>query len=145
IIFVAGAILCAAAPSLTILVIGRIIVGLGIGLSSTTVPVYISEVSPAYARGWQVSLFQLAITIGIVAAYLVDYAYSGSQGWRWMLGLAVVPGAILGFGMLTMPETPRWLAEHGDPNRARTVLVRIRGTQRVEAEFFDIQQTLAHS
>lgn len=144
-IFVAGAILCAAAPSLAILVTGRVIVGLGIGLSSTTVPVYISEVSPANARGWQVSLFQLAITIGIVAAYLVDYGFSDSGAWRWMLGLAVVPGAILGLGILRMPETPRWLAEHGQPDRARTVLARIRGTQNVQAEFSEIQQTLAHS
>src|ERR1700730_16680073 len=74
IIFAAGAILCAAAESPQILVVGRIIVGLGIGLSSSTVPVYISEVAPAEARGWQVSLFQLAITVGILLAYIVDYA-----------------------------------------------------------------------
>lgn len=97
-IFVAGAIICAAASSLEVLVAGRIIVGLGIGLSTSTVPVYISEVSPAEARGWQVSLFQLAITVGILAAYVVDYAFAASGGWRWMLGLAVVPGAILGVG-----------------------------------------------
>ena len=64
------------------------IVGLAIGLACTTVPVYISEVSPAKVRGWQVSLFQLAITIGILCAYLVDYAYAESAAWRWMLGLA---------------------------------------------------------
>src|SRR5580698_7380051 len=69
IIFIAGSILCAAATSATILIVGRIVVGLGIGLSSGTVPVYISEVSPASARGWQVSLFQLAITVGILLAY----------------------------------------------------------------------------
>jgi sugar porter (SP) family MFS transporter len=145
IIFIAGAILCATAPSLTLLIVGRAIVGLGIGLACTTVPVYISEVSPAKARGWQVSLFQLAITIGILAAYLVDYAYAESAAWRWMLGLAAVPGAILGLGMLFLPESPRWLAERGDTEAARAVLARIRGTPEVEAEMEEICSSLRHA
>jgi sugar porter (SP) family MFS transporter len=144
-IFVVGALICAAAPSLIVLVIGRLIVGLGIGFATSTVPIYISEVSPPQARGWQVSLFQLAITIGILAAYLVDYVFSGSMNWRWMLGLAVVPGAILGFGMIRMPESPRWLAEHGQPNLARRVLARIRGTENIEAEWLEIQKTLTEA
>ena len=143
VIFVVGAVLCAAAPSAAMLVAGRIIVGLGIGLSSTTVPLYISEISPAKARGWQVSLFQLAITVGILAAYLVDYAFSGSQSWRWMLGLAVVPGLMLGIGMLLMPETPRWLARCGRPAEARRVLEKIRGTGDITGELQEIEATLA--
>jgi SP family galactose:H+ symporter-like MFS transporter len=143
-VFIAGALLCAAANSLSTLIIGRVIVGIGIGLSSTTVPVYISEVSPANARGWLVSLFQLAITIGILAAYLVDYAFAGSQNWRWMLGLAAVPGALLGVGMIFLPESPRWLAEHGLGNAAHKVLARIRGSQNIDAEFAEIESTLAH-
>lgn len=142
-IFVAGALVCASAPSLAVLVIGRLIVGLGIGLACSTVPVYISEVSPPATRGWQVSLFQLAITIGILAAYLVDYAFSGSSGWRWMLGLAVVPGAILGLGMVRMPESPRWLAEHNQSELAHGVLARIRGGKNIESEWREIQETLA--
>src|SRR5579862_1359059 len=144
-IFVAGALVCAAAPSLNVLVIGRLIVGLGIGFSTSTVPIYISEVSPPQTRGWQVSLFQLAITIGILAAYLVDYVFSGSSGWRWMLGLAFVPGAILGLGMIRMPESPRWLAEHGHSGRAREVLARIRGTENIESEWLEIQKTLTET
>ena len=141
-VFIAGAILCAAAVSIAMLVIGRVIVGLGIGLACTTVPVYISEVAPPEARGWQVSLFQLAITIGILAAYLVDFAYSKSGAWRWMLGLAVVPGLILGTGMIALPESPRWLAKYLHPDAARAVLVRIRGTGNVDAEFGDILGSL---
>src|SRR5665213_4216061 len=80
IIFGLGGLGCAAATSPAMLIIGRIIVGLGIGLASGTVPVYISEVSPADARGWQVSLFQLAITVGILLAYVVDYAFASIQG-----------------------------------------------------------------
>ena len=145
VIFIAGAMVCASAPSLNVLVVGRLIVGLGIGLATSTVPIYISEVSPPQSRGWQVSLFQLAITIGILAAYLVDYAFSGSGAWRWMLGLAFVPGAILGLGMIRMPESPRWLAEHGESQRAREVLKRIRGGNNIDSEWREIQETLAQA
>jgi len=145
IIFAAGAILCAAAQSPEMLVVGRIIVGLGIGLSSSTVPVYISEVAPAEARGWQVSLFQLAITVGILLAYLVDYAFAQIQGWRWMFGLAVVPAAIFGSGMLFLPESPRWLVRRGRREVARAMLARIRGTQDVNEELLEIERSLAQA
>jgi sugar porter (SP) family MFS transporter len=145
VIFIVGAVICAAAGSLKMLIAGRVVVGIGIGLSSTTVPVYISEVSPAKARGWLVSLFQLAITIGILVAYVVDYAFAEGQSWRWMLGLAVVPGVALGIGMLFLPETPRWLAENGLLDAARGVLSRIHGSANVERELAEIQGTLAHA
>jgi len=145
IIFAAGAILCAAAPSPTILIVGRIIVGFGIGLSSSAVPVYISEVSPADARGWTVSLFQLAITLGILLAYIVDYAFASIQGWRWMFGLAVVPAAIFAFGMFFLPESPRWLAKRGRHDAARSILSRIRDTHDVDAELQEIEHSLAHA
>jgi sugar porter (SP) family MFS transporter len=139
VVFIAGALVCAAAGSIQILILGRVIVGAGIGLASSVVPLYISEISPAKARGWQVSLFQLAITVGILAAYLADYAFTPSAAWRWMLGLAVIPGGLLGAGMLFLPETPRFLARHGHFDLARTVLVKIRGTENVENEFQDIK------
>jgi MFS transporter, SP family, galactose:H+ symporter len=144
-IFAAGAILCAAAPSAAILIVGRIIVGFGIGLSSSTVPVYISEVSPADARGWTVSLFQLAITIGILLAYVVDYAFASIQGWRWMFGLAVVPAAIFALGMFFLPESPRWLAKRGHHDAARAILARIRDTHDVDSELHEIEHGLAHA
>jgi sugar porter (SP) family MFS transporter len=141
VIFIIGALICAFAGSLPVLIAGRITVGLGIGLSSV-VPVYISEISPANARGWQASLYQLAITIGILSAYLVDYAFADSEAWRWMLGLAAVPGLMLAFGMIFLPETPRWLMERGRSDAARAVLRRIRGNASVDAEFQEIQDTL---
>ncbi len=144
-IFVAGALVCATAPSLGVLVVGRLIVGIGIGLATSTVPIYISEVSPPHARGWQVSLFQLAITIGILLAYVIDYGFSGNGGWRWMLGLAVIPGAALGLGMIRMPESPRWLAENNEPDQARKVLAQIRSGKNIESEWQDIQNTLAET
>jgi SP family galactose:H+ symporter-like MFS transporter len=145
IIFAAGALICAAATSPAVLIVGRIIVGLGIGLSSGTVPVYISEVSPADARGWTVSLFQLAITIGILLAYVVDYAFAKSEAWRWMFGISLIPATIFAIGMYFLPESPRWLVRHGDPARARTILARIRGTSDVDAELKEIEQSFAQS
>ncbi len=140
IIFGLGGLGCAAATSPAMLIVGRIIVGLGIGLASGTVPVYISEVSPADARGWQVSLFQLAITVGILLAYVVDYAFAAIQGWRWMFGLAVLPAAIFGLGMVFLPESPRWLARGGHHVRARAMLMRVRGHSNVDAEMLEIEQ-----
>src|SRR5258708_14075767 len=142
IIFAVGAILCAIAPSPLMLAFGRIIFGFGIGLASSGVPVYISEVAPADARGWQVSLFQLAITVGILLAYLVDYAFAGIQGWRWMFGLAVIPAAIFGAGMFFLPESPRWLLRRGQNETARAMLERIRGSKNVDAEFREIERSV---
>jgi len=145
-IFAAGAIICAVAMSSAVLFCGRVIVGVGIGLSSGTVPVYISEVSPPDARGWTVSLFQLAITIGILLAYLVDYAFANvAQGWRWMFGLSVVPAAVFALGMLYLPESPRWLVRRGQSDRARAILSRIRGGADVAAEFGEIESSLVHA
>ena len=145
IIFAIGAIICAAASSPAVLIIGRIIVGLGIGLSSGTVPVYISEVSPPAARGWTVSIFQLAITVGILLAYVVDYAFAAIQGWRWMLGLAVVPAAVFAIGMILLPESPRWLVKNGHREAARKVLGRIRTAAGADVELKDIEASIQHS
>jgi sugar porter (SP) family MFS transporter len=73
-------------------------------------------------------------------AYLADYAFTPSAAWRWMLGLAVVPGALLGIGMLFLPETPRYLARHNNYDLARKVLAKIRGTQDVDTEFTEIKK-----
>jgi sugar porter (SP) family MFS transporter len=144
-IFAIGAVLCATAISTAMLFCGRVIVGLGIGLSSGTVPVYISEVSPPDARGWTVSLFQLAITFGILLAYLVDYAFANMQGWRWMFGLAVIPAAIFALGMFYLPESPRWLVRRGRRDHARAILCRVRDSSDVEAELQDIERSFQES
>jgi sugar porter (SP) family MFS transporter len=142
-IFAVGALVCAAATSAATLIVGRIIVGLGIGLASGTVPVYISEVSPADARGWQVSLFQLAITVGIVLAYLVDFAFAPIRGWRWMFGVAAIPAAIFAAGIWFLPESPRWLVKAGRRAAGLDALSRLRGTADVQAELDEIAATCA--
>ncbi len=127
------------------LIIGRIVVGLGIGLSSGTVPVYISEVSPAESRGWTVSLFQLAITVGSLLASVVDYGFSRANGCRWKFGLAVVPASVFAVSMFFLPESPRWLAQRGRNADARAVLARIRGTADVDEEFGEIETNLSNA
>jgi sugar porter (SP) family MFS transporter len=143
VIFGIGALASGMAPSPAILILSRVVLGLAIGLASTNVPVYLSEVAPPHARGWVVSLFQLAVTIGIVVAYLTDYAFAGIEGWRWMLGLAVVPALVFGAGMFFLPETPRWLIHRGHHAVAHRVLVRIRDVADVNIEIDEIKMSLA--
>jgi len=142
VIFIVGAIGTAFTPNVWLLIAGRIIVGLGIGIASMSAPLYISEIAPAKVRGSLVSLNQLAITIGIVVSYLVDYGLAPISGWRYMLGLAAIPALILGLGMIFLPDTPRWLASQNRFGKARDVLKRIRGNTDVEKELAEIQGSL---
>src|SRR6058998_584478 len=142
-IFGIGALASGVAPSPAILIASRVVLGLAIGLASTNVPVYLSEVAPPHARGWVVSLFQLAVTVGILVAYLTDYAFAGVEGWRWMLGLAVVPAFVFWIGMFFLPETPRWLIRGGHHESAHRVLVRIRKLADVSLEIEEIKLSLA--
>ena len=142
-LFIVASLLCAFAPDVPVLVAGRFVVGLAIGLTSVAAPMYIAEVSPARARGSMVTLFQLAITIGIVVAYGVDEAFSASGDWRWMLGLAVIPGAVLAIGLVPMPASPRWLMKTDREAEARVVLTRIRAGAGVEEELAEIREDIA--
>ena len=120
--------------------IARVILGVAIGLASATAPVYISEVAPPDIRGRLVTFFQLAVTIGIVVAYVVGLAFDSSEEWRWMLGLGAVPAFFLFAGMLKMPQSPRWLVMAGRDFEARAVLRESRGRRHaIEQEIVDIE------
>jgi sugar porter (SP) family MFS transporter len=122
-VYVIGALGCAFAVNAPMLIGFRALLGFAVGTASFVSPMYISEVAPPKARGGLTSFNQLAVTTGIAVAYLVDYAFKGVTGdWRWMLGIAVVPGAALAVGMLTVPRTPRWLLEQGQDDDARKAL-----------------------
>lgn len=127
VIFILGALISALTPDETILLVGRFVVGLGIGFSSVVAPLYISEVAPKDVRGALVSLYQFAITIGILGAYVVDYALALSGNWRLMLGIAIVPSLVLVIGMFVMPETARYLFKIGRDAAAREELLRMYG------------------
>jgi len=142
-VFGVGALLSAFAPSIGALLAGRFIVGIAIGFSSVVAPLYISEVAPADIRGGLVSLYQFAITIGILAAYLVDYALASSAAWRWMLGFALVPALVLMSGMIVLPESPRFLFKSGNDDAARDELNRIHGGADFSAEEAAIRDSLS--
>ena len=143
-LFTLGAVGTALVPSVGWLITGRILVGTAIGAASFTAPLYISEIAPKHERGRLVSLNQVALTLGIVISYLVDFALSGGQAWRWMLGLAAIPAATLGVGMIFMPPSPRWLLSRGQSALASSVLQRIRARDEVDSEVESIQLSLKH-
>ena len=112
VIFGVGALGCAFASSVTMLIVMRIIIGIAIGITSYVVPMYIAEIAPARRRGALVTLNQLMITIGILVSYITDYWLSDDavpESWRWMFLVGFFPAVILFTGMLFLPETPRWL------------------------------------
>ncbi|MCA0971468.1 sugar porter family MFS transporter [Halobacillus litoralis] len=133
-IYIAGSLILAFAPNVTTLVIGRVILGLGVGGSTAIVPVYLSEMAPTEQRGALSSLNQLMITIGIVLAYLVNYAFTPIEGWRWMLGLAAAPALILMVGVLFMPESPKWLLKQNREKEARKVMGLTRDKKDIDGE-----------
>ncbi|TDY51121.1 sugar porter (SP) family MFS transporter [Alicyclobacillus sacchari] len=139
-IFCIGAIGSALTPSTGVLILFRIVLGLAVGIASTMVPMYLSEMAPTEIRGALSSLNQLMIVIGILLAYIINYVFAPSGQWRWMLGLAFVPGAILFIGMLFLPESPRWLLKHGREDQAREILTYLRKGRGVEEELSDIRR-----
>lgn len=134
-IFCAGSLGSALSVSAGELILFRIVLGVAVGCSSTLVPMYLSEISPPEHRGALSSLNQLMITIGILTAYLVNFAFAETaSGWRWMLGCAVIPAVLLLVGMLFLPESPRFLVKAGRENEARAILTKLRGKSDVERE-----------
>jgi len=143
-VFTLGAGLLAFAPSYPVLVAGRAVVGVGVGLASHAVPMYISELAPAEYRGLLVQVNVIFITGGQFIAGMTDGALSGvGGGWRWMLGLSALPAALLVLGFLFLPESPRWLAERGgwaNQERAFRALRRCReNTAETQAEMGQIR------
>jgi MFS transporter, SP family, galactose:H+ symporter len=124
--FAAGALLQALAADATLLVAGRLVVGFGVGVAAVAAPLYGAELAPAAFRGRFVSAYQLAITIGIFLAYLVDGWLAANDSWRVMLGVSLVPGVLLMLVALLAPESPRWLVKMGRRDEALALMTRIR-------------------
>ncbi|MEC3607858.1 sugar porter family MFS transporter [Bacillus glycinifermentans] len=138
-LFCIGGLGTALAPTMEYMVAFRIVLGLAVGCSTTIVPLYLSELAPKESRGALSSLNQLMITIGILISYLINYAFSDTGAWRWMLGLGLVPSIALLIGIFFMPESPRWLLAKGKEEKARAVLNKMRGEKRVEQEITEIK------
>lgn len=108
------------------------------------VPLYLSEIAPAHARGTLNIMFQMATTIGIWVAQWINYGTQNMHphGWRLSVGLAIVPALILFLGSLIIPDTPNSLVYRGKIEQARRCLERVRGTPNVDAEFADIVEAV---
>ncbi|CAN6463401.1 unnamed protein product [Victoria cruziana] len=139
--FLIGAAINGAAMNVAMLIIGRILLGIGVGFANQSVPVYLSEMAPAKLRGALNIGFQLFITIGILAANLVNYGtnkITAGYGWRVSLGLAAVPAIIMSTGALFLPETPNSLLERNKHEAAVAMLRKVRGVEDVSEEYADL-------
>ncbi|XP_076905630.1 putative inositol transporter 2 [Bidens hawaiensis] len=142
-LFFIGAILMASAPNPSVLILGRIFVGFGVGMASMTAPLYISEASPARVRGALVSTNGFLITGGQFLSYLINLAFTKVPGsWRWMLGVAGVPALVQFVLMLALPESPRWLYRKGREEEAITILKKIYPAEDVEAEIEALKDSI---
>jgi sugar porter (SP) family MFS transporter len=135
----------ALANTITVFSLARLFGGLAIGLASVLTPVYIAEIAPSKNRGTLVSLNQLAIVIGILSAYIVNWqlARLGDSSWRWMLAAAVVPSIAFLAGLLIIPESPRWLIGKGRVIEGEQVMTRIFGAQAAREQTQAIQHAAA--
>ncbi|SDH43117.1 sugar porter family MFS transporter [Agrococcus jejuensis] len=148
VLFFVGSLVVVAAPSLEALVVGRVLLGLAVGGASTVVPVYLSELAPHEIRGSLSGRNELAIVSGQLAAFVVNAILGAQLGhldgvWRIMFAVCALPAAALFLGMLRMPESPRWLVDHGRRDEALAVLQRIRTPERAAAELADVEAIAA--
>ena len=141
-IFIVGSLLAPLAPNVTVLIVARAIIGLGIGFTSVTAPVYVSELAPPQRRGMLIGFYQFALTVGIALADLVGYLLANHQAWRLMFGLAVVPTVLFLAVILTVPESPRWLCAHAREKDAETVLLSYTDSAGAHQFLTDIQEGL---
>lgn len=154
-LFAVSSVLTGWASTFTAFVAWRITGGVAIGIASNVSPVYIAEISPAPWRGRLVSMNQMTIVVGILAAQIVNWliaetvpagaaaemirqSWNGQFGWRWMFTAVAVPSLVFFLGALFVPESPRWLAIRGQKERARGTLARIGGAEYAERALADV-------
>ncbi|AOX20824.1 sugar porter family MFS transporter [Kozakia baliensis] len=133
-IFVIGSLGCALCWSIPSMIAFRVFMGLAVGISAFTAPLYLSEIASEESRGAMVSTYQLMVTVGIFLAFLSNTYFSYSGDWRWMFGVAAIPAAIFLVGVLFLPYSPRWLIMKGRHKEAREVLLSLRDDPLVAAQ-----------
>ncbi len=148
VLFILGTVVLVAAPGFGVLVAGRILLGLAVGGASTVVPVYLAELAPFEIRGSISGRNELAIVSGQLAAFAVNAIIGSALGhidgvWRIMFAVCALPALALFVGMLRMPESPRWLAEHGEHERALAVLRSVRAPERALAELAAVDRIVS--
>jgi MFS transporter, SP family, galactose:H+ symporter len=137
------ALLGAASVSLPMLLVARLLLGMTIGVTVVVVPVYVAESAPAAVRGALLAAYQLAIVSALIIGYLTGYLLAGTHSWRWMLGLAAVPAALLLPLLIRMPDTARWYLLKGRVDDARRALLRVEPDAHVDEELAEIGRALS--
>lgn len=142
-IFIAGSVFSAVAPNVGCLIAARMLVGIAVGMVNFIVPIYLSEISPQKIRGMLVSLYQLAITAGILFSYLINGIYADSEySWRLMMFSGIYPAVILLLGIIVLQDTPRWLISKKRDKEAAEVFQKIEPEIDIKARIKEIKATL---
>lgn len=145
VIFLVGALGCALAPNVALMVAARILLGFGVGAAAVACPLYLAEMAPAERRGRMVTINELMIVTGQMLAFAINallaVVIEDAHVWRIMLGVAAIPAVILLIGMFLLPESPRWFGARGRVDEARHVLTLSRSPEQVEVEVADIVAT----
>ena len=157
VLFALSAVASAIAPNFLLLVIARMVGGLGVGAALIIAPMYIAEIAPAEIRGRMVSFNQLNIVIGISAAFFSNYlvltlgqsdlAWAeslrlGDWNWRWMLGIETLPAILYFLALFSVPESPRWLALRGREDEALEVLEKVSGPEQAAADLKAVHESI---
>ena len=135
---------CVFAPSLEVMIPSRIILGFAVGGASVTVPVYLAELAPTERRGSLAGRGELAIVVGQMLAFIINAIIGNVWGehagvWRYMLAVAALPAIALFVGMMSMPESPRWLISKDRHDEALAVLMQVRSEERARAEMEEVE------
>jgi SP family galactose:H+ symporter-like MFS transporter len=141
--FAGFSLLSALAWSVPSLMVARFLLGLTIGVSVVVVPVFVAESAAPEVRGALLVLYQVATVTGIIAGYLVAWALSGTESWRWMLGMAAIPGTLIFFLLLRLPDTARWYMMRGRRADAERVLAQVEPGSDIQADLDDMAAALA--
>ncbi|KDP24153.1 hypothetical protein JCGZ_25810 [Jatropha curcas] len=149
IVFQTGAAIMTLAPSFKILMVGRLLAGIGIGFGVMIAPVYIAEISPTVDRGSLTSFPEIFINFGILLGYVSNYAFSSLSvhtGWRVMLAVGILPSVFIGIALFVIPESPRWLVMQDRIDEARSVLLKTNDNEReVEERLEEIQKAAGNA
>ena len=138
-LFLVGALGCAVAPNFEVMLVARIVLGLGVGAAAATCPLFLAEMAPAHRRGRMVTINELMIVTGQMLAFIMnavlDQLIKDPHVWRWMLGIAAVPAVALFVGMFFLPDSPRWYAVKGRLDDTKRVLSLSRGDAEAAEEY----------
>ncbi|KAF8728106.1 hypothetical protein HU200_018685 [Digitaria exilis] len=147
--FIAGSVFGGAAVNIPMLLLNRILLGIGLGFTNQAIPLYLSEMAPPQYRGAINNGFELCLSLGILCANILNYfvvKIKAGWGWRISLSMAVLPAVFLTMGAIFLPETPSFIIHrYGDTNKARVLLQKLRGTDSVQKELDDLVSASNHS